>query len=90
MHPAVGLHIGMTLYAAIYILRPEQDGQHFAEEIFKSVSLNENFAYIHSMFVSDGLNGNNSALSEVMVSRQTGNKTLLEPMARKFYVTMGY
>ena len=59
----------------------------FADDIFKCICLNENVRIaieISLKFVPRGSNNNNSALVQVMVWRQTGNKPLPEQMLTQF------
>ena len=55
-------------------MRPEQNGQHFAENTFKFIFLKE-----HLKFAPEDPNDNNSALVHVMAWCLTGGKPLPEP-----------
>ena len=64
-------------------LRPRQDGRHFPDDIFKSISLNGNVLIsikISLKFVPKGLINNIPALVQVMAWRRPGDKPLSEPM----------
>ena len=64
-------------------LRPRQNGRHFAEDIFKCISLNKNVLIaikISRNFVPWGPIGNSSALVQVMVWCWRGDKLLPGPM----------
>ena len=67
----------------INTLRPRQNGRHFADDIFKCISLNENVwipIKIPMKFVSNGPINNTPALVEIMAWRRPGDKPLSEPM----------
>ena len=60
----------------ISTLRPEQNGHHFADNIFKCASLNEKFGvfiHISLKFVLLGLIVNNSALVQIMAKQAPSN-----------------
>ena len=64
-------------------LRPRQNGRHFADDIFKCISLNENVwipIKISMKFVSKGLINNSPALVQIMAWRRPGDKPLSDPM----------
>ena len=64
-------------------LRPRQNGRHFADDIFKCISLNENVQIsvkISLKFVPMGPIGNIPALVQKMAWRRPGDKPLSEPM----------
>ena len=65
------------------ILRPRQNGRHFADDIFKCIFLNENIwilIKISLKFVPKGPINKMSALVQIMVWRRPGDKPLSEPM----------
>ena len=61
---------------------PEQNGQHYAENIFKYIFSNIFciLILISLKFISKIPNDNNSTLVHVMAYCQTGDKPLPEPM----------
>ena len=62
---------------------PEQNGRHFANDIFRCIFMNENFCILIKIslkFVPKGLIDNNAALVQVMTWRRIGDKLLLEPI----------
>ena len=64
-------------------LRPRQNGRHFADGIFKCISLNENVwisIKISFNFVPKGPINNIPALVQIMAWRRSGDKPLSEPM----------
>ena len=64
-------------------LRPRQNGRHFADDIFKSIFLNENVwiqTKISLKFVPKGPINNIPALVQIMAWRRPGDKPLSEPM----------
>ena len=64
-------------------LRLRQNGRHFADYIFKCISLNENvwIPIKNSLkFVPKGPTNNIPALFQIMAWRRPGNKPLSEPM----------
>ena len=64
-------------------LRPRQNPRHFADDIFKSIFLNENARIalkISLKFVPDGPINNIPALVQIMAWRRLGDKPLSEPM----------
>ena len=64
-------------------LRLRQNGHHFAD-IFKWISLNENFWILNRIslkYVPLGQMGNMTALVQIMAWPQTGKKSLSEPMS---------
>ena len=69
--------------AAINILRPRQNGRHFADDIFKCIFLYENVLNpinISLKFVPKGPINNIPALVQIMAWRRPGDKPLSEPM----------
>ena len=63
----------------INTLRPRQNGRHFADDIFKSICLNENFRILNKISlkcVSLGLIDNMAALVQIMAWSQIGDKPL--------------
>ena len=64
-------------------LRPRQNGRHFADDIFKSIFLNENVwipITISLKFVPKGPINNIPALVQIMAWRRPGDKPLSDPM----------
>ena len=64
-------------------LRPRLNGQHFENDIFKSIFFNENAAImirISLKFLPEGLAYNKPASSHVMAWRRTDDKPLFEPV----------
>ena len=64
------------------ILRPKQNGRHFADDTFKPIFLNENMwisIKISLNVVSKGPIHNIAALVEIMAWRRSGDKPLSEP-----------
>ena len=64
-------------------LRPSRNEQHFADDIFKRIFMNENVRIstnISLKFVPKGLINNIPALVQIMASRRPGDKPLSEPM----------
>ena len=76
-------HMGVPLPQWVNTLRPRQNRCHFADDIFKSIFLNENARIslkISLKFVPKvGIN-NTPALVQIMASRRPGDKPLSEPM----------
>ena len=71
----------------INILRPRQNGRHFADDIFKCLFLNENiwiFLKISLKFVPKVRIINISALVQIMACRLVGAKPLSEPIMVSF------
>ena len=67
----------------INTLRPRQNGRHFADDIFKCISLNENASIVIKIslkFVPKGPINNIPALVQIMAWRRPGDKPLSEPM----------
>ena len=66
---------------------PGQNGRHFADDIFKCISLNEKAwisIKIPVKFVPKGPINNNPALVQIMAWRRPGDKPLSEPMLTQF------
>ena len=66
---------------------PEQNGCHLADDVFKSISMNEKFCILIQIslkFVPKGPIDNKSALLRVMAWCWTGDKPLPEPNLTKF------
>ena len=60
---------------------PEQNGCHFADDVFKCIFLNEKFCILFRIspkFVPEGAIDNKPALVQVMVRRRASNKPLPE------------
>ena len=65
------------------LLRPRQNGRHFADDIYKRIFLNENVRIsikISLKFVPKGPIDNIPALDQIMAWRRPGDKPLSEPM----------
>ena len=66
---ATGLHVNSST--------PGQNGRHFADDICKSIFVNEKFRILNKIslkYISKGLIYNKAALAQVMAWRQTGDK----------------
>ena len=64
-------------------LRPRQNGRHFADDMFKCISFNENVwipIEISLKFVPKGSINNNPAMFQIMAWGRPGDKPLSEPM----------
>ena len=75
--------IGCSWIELLNILRPRQNGRHFADDIFKYIFLNENVwipIKISLKFVPKGRINNIPALVQIMAWRRPGDKPLSEPM----------
>ena len=75
------MHHGDRLW--VNTLRLRQNGRHFADDIFKCISLNENvwiLLKISLIFVPKGPINNIPTLVQVMAKRHPGDKPLSEPM----------
>ena len=73
----------VSLHKIINRLRPRQNGRHFAVDVFKYISLNENvwiLLKISLKCVPKGPINNIPSLFQVMVWRRPGDKQLSEPM----------
>ena len=67
--------------------KPEQNGRHLADDIFKYIFLNEKFRIlirISLKFVLKVPIDNKSVLVQVMAWRRKGDKPLREPMLSEF------
>ena len=65
------------------LMRPRQNGRHFADDIFKWIFLNENVRIsikISLKFVPKGQINNIPALVQIMAWHRSGGKPLSEPM----------
>ena len=74
---------GVTRQRSVNILRPRQNGRHFADDIFKCIFLNKNAwiaLKISLKFVPTVQINNISALVQIMAWRRPGDKPLSEPM----------
>ena len=72
-----------TMICFLNTLRPEKNGRHFADDIFKCIFLNENVwiaIKISLKFVPRGPINNIPALVQIMAWRRPGDKPLSEPM----------
>ena len=75
-------HSGYTLLSG-NSLRPRRNEQHFADDIFKHIFVNENVwisTKISLKFVPNSPNNNIPALVQIMAWRRSGDKPLSEPM----------
>ena len=84
----------MHAYTYANILRPNQNGCDFADDIFKCIPVNENVQMsIESSlkFVSKGPIDNTPALVQIMACRLFGDKPLFETMIAYWcmYVSLG-
>ena len=73
----------LTVREDVNTLKPRQNGRHFADDIFKCISLNENIwisIKISLKFVPKGPINNIPALVQIMAWRRPGDKPLSEPM----------
>ena len=64
-------------------LKLKQNGHNFTDNIFKSISLDENFLILNTIslkYVPYGLIDNMAALVQIMAWHRTGHKPLIEPM----------
>ena len=69
--------------AVVNALKPEQNGRHFADDIFKLIFFNEYccvLIQISLKFVSRDRTGNTPPLALIMDWRRAGGKSLSEPM----------
>ena len=67
----------------VNILRPRQNGRHFADDTFKRIFLNQNVRNsitISLKFVPKGPINNIPALVQIMAWRRSGDKPLSEPL----------
>ena len=65
------------------LVRPRQDGRHFADDIFMCIFFNENCCILIKFslkYVRKGPIDNNPALVQIMAWRRSGDKPLSEPM----------
>ena len=76
----------LIIFKMLSILRPKQNDSHFADNILKSIFLNENiwiFIKISLIFISDGpiiAINNILALVQIMALHWTSDKRFSEPM----------
>ena len=66
-----------------FLLRPRQNGRHFADDLFKCISLNEDVCIsikLSLKFVPKGSINNIAALVQIMAWRRPGDKLLSEPV----------
>ena len=82
---AHGSHFVVVLsrLSLINILRPRQNGRHFADDIFKRIFLNENVwipIEISLKLVPYGPINNIPAIVQIMAWRRSGDKPLCEPI----------
>ena len=81
--PFPSIYTPLPLYSTFNILRPRQNGRHFADDSFKCSSLNDNvwITIKHSLkLVPKGLINNIPTLVQIMAWRRPGDKPLSEPM----------
>ena len=81
----ISKHSGPTwvITSKFNLLRPRQNGRHFADDVFKCIFLNENVWISLKMslkFVRKGLINNIPSLVQIMAWRRPGDKPLSEPM----------
>ena len=80
--------INHTIFLSTFnTFRPRRNGCHFADNIFKYISMNEKFCILIQIplkFVPKGLIDNKSALVQVMAWRRTGDKPLPESKLAQF------
>ena len=77
---------GKWKYKVLNMLRPRQNGHHFADDTFKHIFLNENVKIsikISLKFVPKGPINNIPALVQIVAWRRPGDKPLSEPMMVK-------
>ena len=77
----------LRLMTSINTLSPRENGDHFADDIFKCIFMNENVwisIKISLKFVHKGPINNNPALVQIMACRRVGDKPLSEPMLTQF------
>ena len=70
-------------FSSVNTLRPRQNDQHFTDDIFKRIFVNENVCIsikISLTFVPEGPIKNIAALVQIMAWRCPGDKPLSEPM----------
>ena len=70
-------------WGSVNILRPRQNGRHFADDTFKCIFMNENVGIsinISLKFVPKVVINNIPALVQIMAWRRPGDKPLSEPM----------
>ena len=75
--------VSLDVFFMINTLRPGHDAQHFADDIFKCVFLNEDIPIsinISLKFVPKGLINNIPALVQIMAWCRPGDKPLSEPL----------
>ena len=66
---------------------PEQNGRHFADDVFRCIFMNEKFSILNKIslkIVAKGPIDNNPALVQIMAWRRTGDKPLSETMLTQF------
>ena len=89
MNNTISVMISLTLSfedicsGILNILRPKQNGSHFADDVFKCIFLNENVwisLKISLKFVPKGPINNIPSLVQIMAWHRTGNKPLSEPV----------
>ena len=76
-----------SYFKCINSLRPRENRQHFPDNVFKCIFLNENVIIsvkISLKFVPKGPINNIPALVQIMAWRQTGHKPLSKPMMDQF------
>ena len=77
------LHQFLGTIGTANTLRPRQNGRHFADDIFKYISLNENVSIpikVSPNFVPKGVIDNIPALAQIMAWHWPGDKPLSKPM----------
>ena len=79
--------LGRKIYILFNTLSPRQNGHHFADVIFKSIFLNENYCILIEISVKcvpRGTVNNKPSLVQIIAWRRTGDKLLSEPMTAYF------
>ena len=82
--PPLQVRHGWCIYVPLFISSPRGlNGRHFRDDIFKSISLNENIWISNKIsfkYVPWGVIDNMSVLVQIMAWRRPGDKPLSEPM----------
>ena len=76
-------HLRPAVLGELTHFPPGQNGRHFADDIFRCISVNEKFCIfinISLKFIPKGAIYNNPALVQIMARRQIGDKPLSELM----------
>ena len=91
--PNTKLFHSFFTHISLNTVRPRQNEQHFADDIFKRIFVNENVwisIKISLKFVPKGQTNNIPALVPIMAWRRSGDKPLSEPMIvhRRIYASL--